>query len=138
MIDFLKSIFMADKRTSTITRHELELGDDTRTFLERILSGPIDGTSINQKLDAVFKAINNLDRKVDEFMATQEERLRGVKAKLDAIQAGVDKIQQQLSDLKTNNPELEDEIAAIEATAAAIDTDVNPVAPEPEPTEPPA
>ena len=88
--------------------------------------------------DSNSEAINNLTRKVEEFMSTQEERLRGVKTKLDNIQSGVDKIQQQLADLKTNNPELEDEIAAIEATANAIDTDVNPVvAPEePAPTEP--
>lgn len=84
---------------------------------------------------AVLTAVNNLNGKVDEFMATQEERLRGVKAKLDAIQAGVDKIQEQLATLKANNPELEDEIAAIEETANAIDTDVNPVvAPPVEPT----
>lgn len=82
------------------------------------------------------EAINNLTGKVEEFMSTQEERLRGVKVKLDAIQAGVDKIQEQLAALKVSNPELEDEISAIEATAAAIDTDVNPVEPEP-PTEPP-
>lgn len=75
----------------------------------------------------VLTAINNLDRKVDQFMATQEERLRGVKTKLDAIQSGVDKIQEQLAELKRNNPELEDEISAIEETAGAIDTDVNPV-----------
>lgn len=87
----------------------------------------------------VLTALNNLTRKVDDFMATQEERLRGVKTKLDAIQSGIDKIQQQLADLKTNNPALEDEIAAIEATAAAIDTDVNPVVepPPPPPDEPP-
>ena len=95
---------------------------------------------INAKLDLIQGLIENegpitnLTRKVDEFMATQEERLRGVKTKLDAIQSGVDKIQQQLADLKVNNPELEDEIAAIEATAAAIDTDVNPAVV----TEPPA
>lgn len=78
----------------------------------------------------ILTAINNLNRKVDEFMSTQEERLRGVKTKLDAIQTGVDKIQSQLADLKANNPELEDEISAIEATAGAIDTDVNPVVPD--------
>jgi septal ring factor EnvC (AmiA/AmiB activator) len=88
------------------------------------------GSGDNSQL---LTAINNLDGKVSEFMATQEERLRGVKTKLDAIQSGVDKIQQQLADLKANNPDLEDEISAIEATASAIDTDVNPVA-----TEPPA
>ena len=84
----------------------------------------------------VLTAINNLSRKVDEFMATQEERLRGVKTKLDAIQSGVDTIQQQLAELKANNPDIEDEIAAIEATAAAIDTDVNPVVEPPPPEEP--
>lgn len=75
----------------------------------------------------VLNAINNLSGKVSEFMATQEERLRGVKTKLDGIQSGVDKIQEQLAELKRNNPELEDEISAIEQTAGAIDTDVNPV-----------
>jgi hypothetical protein len=83
----------------------------------------------------VLTAINNLSRKVDLLMATQEERLQGVKTKLDAIQSGVDKIQQQLADLKASNPDIEDEIAAIEATAAAIDTDVNPVVAPPPPSE---
>lgn len=81
--------------------------------------------------------LQQFNGKVDEFMATQEERLRAVKGKLDAIQSGVDKIQQQLADLKANNPELDDEISAIEETAAAIDTDVNPAAVPPTPTEPP-
>lgn len=93
-----------------------------------------DLTLIAARLETVHGLVFDLNRKVDEFMATQEERLRGVKTKLDAIQSGVDKIQQQLADLKANNPELDDEISAIEATAAAIDTDVNPVTPEPEPT----
>lgn len=115
---------MGEKRTSTITRHELELGEHTLRRLEALCGN-------SQGSDVVLTAINNLGRKVEEFMSTQEERLRGVKTKLDAIQAGVDKIQQQLADLKANNPELEDEIAAIEETAAAIDTDVNPAAPAP-------
>ena len=118
---------MGDKRTSTITRHELELGEDTRQLLTQLLSCNEQGAG------PVLTAIQNLERKVSEFMATQEERLRGVKAKLDAIQVGVDKIQKQLADLKAGNPELEDEIAAIEQTAAAIDTDVNPVVPDPPP-----
>lgn len=75
----------------------------------------------------VLQAINNLSRKVDEFMATQEERLREVKTKLDNIQSGVDRTQEQLAELKRNNPDLDDEISAIEATVSAIDTDVNPV-----------
>lgn len=66
--------------------------------------------------------------RIKKQMATQEERLRAIKVKMDNIQTGVDKIQQQLADLKAGNPELEDEIAAIEETAAAIDTDVNPPA----------
>lgn len=87
---------------------------------------PPDLAFVPQRLEIVHGLVFELNRKVDTFMATQEERLRGVKTKLDAIQAGVDRIQEQLATLKTNNPELEDEIAAIEATAAAIDTDVNP------------
>lgn len=112
---------------------------------------PIGETSVAQKLDALINThaltdtrlenihglIFELTRKVDEFMATQEERLRAIKAKLDAIQTGVDKIQQQLADLKANNPELDDEISAIEETAAAIDTDVNPAAVPPPVEEPP-
>ena len=66
----------------------------------------------------VLNAINNLDRKVDEFMATQEERLQ-------AILVAVKNVKQMLADLKANNPAIEDEIGAIEAELAP--------APEPEP-----
>lgn len=131
---------MSDRELVTIDRQQfdalLQGGDaikNTLAHIERTLFNGLDviaqGGGDNSQ---VLTAINNLDRKVDEFMATQEERLRGVKTKLDAIQTGVDKIQQQLADLKANNPELDDEISAIEATANAIDTDVNPV------VEPPA
>lgn len=59
----------------------------------------------------VLNAINNLNRKVDELMATQEERLQ-------AILTAVKNVKQMLIDLKTNNPAIEDEIAAIEAELA--------------------
>lgn len=109
----------------------LEFGRDTALQIDRLIKAIEDNVQLSQ----VLIAINQLDRKVDIFMSTQEERLRGVKTKLDAIQTGVDKIQEQLAELKTNNPELEDEISAIEATAGAIDTDVNPVVAPP--AEPP-
>lgn len=130
----LKPLFMSDKI------HEIRKGGNLFFLINAFIGAYNRRTDKQSGADnsEVLTAINNLTRKVDEFMSTQEERLRGVKTKLDAIQTGVDKIQQQLADLKANNPELEDEIAAIEATAAAIDTDVNPAAPEPEPTEPPA
>lgn len=131
---------------SSLTQWLSGIRGEMQIIRERL--GPVDkNKSIQQTLEQgfaslsgvgggnnsdVLTAINNLSRKVDEFMSTQEERLRGVKTKLDAIQSGVDKIQQQLADLKANNPELEDEISAIEATANAIDTDVNPVVTEPD------
>ena len=59
----------------------------------------------------VLTAINNLNRKVDEFMATQEERLQ-------AILVAVKNVKQMLADLKANNPAIEDEIAAIESELA--------------------
>lgn len=77
----------------------------------------------------VLEAINKLDRKVDEFMATQEERLRGVQEGLNAIAEGINKLQQQVADLKTNNPELEDEIGGIEATVKQIADDITGVVP---------
>jgi len=55
--------------------------------------------------------ICNLSRKVDGFMATQEERLQ-------AILVAVQNVKQMLTDLKNNNPAIEDEIAAIEAELA--------------------
>lgn len=59
----------------------------------------------------VLAAINNLSGKVDEFMATQEERLQ-------AILVAVKNVKQMLADLKANNPAIEDEIAAIEGELA--------------------
>src|SRR5690348_4704919 len=99
---FLMSVWTGKERRSERT---------DRLILEVPKSGNLDevlrliGISLKSNNNSeVLTAINNLSRKVDEFMATQEERLRAVKTKLDAIQAGVDKIQQQLADLKKNNP----------------------------------
>lgn len=77
----------------------------------------------------VLTAINNLSRKVDEFMSTQEERLKGVQTALTGIAEGVNTLQQQVADLKANNPELEDEISAIEGTVKGIADDINGVVP---------
>lgn len=55
--------------------------------------------------------ITNLQRKVNELMATQEERLQ-------AILVAVQNVKQMLADLKVNNPAIEDEIAAIEKELA--------------------
>lgn len=57
---------------------------------------------------SVLTAVNNLDRKVDEFMATQEQRLQAISAKIDEVLS-------DLATLKENNPQIEDEIAAIES-----------------------
>jgi archaellum component FlaC len=78
----------------------------------------------------VLKAINNLDRKVDEFMSTQEERLQGVNTALTSIADGINTLQQQVADLKANNPALDDEISAIEGTVKAIADDINGVVPD--------
>lgn len=57
---------------------------------------------------AVLTAIQNLGRKVDTFMANQEERLQAISTKIDEVLA-------DLATLKANNPQIEDEIAAIES-----------------------
>lgn len=69
---------------------------------------------------SVLHAIDQLDRKVDELMATQEERLQ-------AILTAVKTVKEMLADLKVNNPDIEDEIKAIEDELAPAP------APEPEP-----
>jgi predicted nucleic acid-binding Zn-ribbon protein len=75
-------------------------------------------------------AINNLDRKVSEFMSTQESRLQGVQSALTSIAEGINTLQQQVTDLKANNPALEDEISGIEGTVKAIADDINGVVPD--------
>lgn len=87
-----------------------------------------------QRDTSLLTAINNLSRKMEEFMATQEERLQTIQGQLSGIADGINTLQQQLADLKANNPELDDEISAIEATVTAIRDDLNPPAPvEPAP-----
>lgn len=90
---------------------------------------------LKQQRDAsLLTAINNLSRKMEEFMATQEERLQTIQGQLSGIADGINTLQQQLADLKANNPDLDDEISAIEATVTAIRDDLNPPAPvEPAP-----
>lgn len=87
--------------------HEVRwLPNDVAEKLDQLAS------SISQTLTA----INNLNRKVDEFMATQEERLQ-------AILVAVKNVKQMLADLKVSNPAIEDEITAIEEELApATDT----------------
>lgn len=73
----------------------------------------------------VLTAVNNLSRKVEEFMSTQETRLQGIQNALTSIADGVNTLQQQIADLKANNPELEDEISGMEATVKAIGDDIS-------------
>jgi cytochrome c-type biogenesis protein CcmH/NrfG len=47
-------------------------------------------------------------KEIRKSMATQEQRLQNISAKIDEVLS-------DLANLKTNNPEIEDEIAAIEA-----------------------
>lgn len=127
---------MSDRETVTIEKAQYDgLDLRLRTLADRI--GPANSnfslhqvlthleTTLNRLATAmsggdnsqVLTAINNLDRKVDEFMATQEERLQ-------AILVAVKNVKQMLADLKANNPAIEDEITAIETE----------LAPTPEPT----
>jgi SMC interacting uncharacterized protein involved in chromosome segregation len=87
--------------------------EDKLAHIERTLKGGFTvlaqgGSGDNSQ---VLNAINNLNRKVDEFMATQEERLQ-------AILVAVKNVKQMLADLKANNPAIDDEITAIEAELA--------------------
>lgn len=94
----------------------------------RLLVSALKGSGGNNS--GVLTAINNLDRKVSEFMSTQETRLQGIQSALTSIAAGINTLQQQVADLKANNPELEDEISSIEGTVKAIADDINGVAPD--------
>jgi len=79
----------------------------------------------------VLNAIHNLERKVDQFMTTQEERLQSIQTALTGVADGVNTLQQQIADLKANNPALDDEISAIESTVKGIADDINGVVPAP-------
>lgn len=80
--------------------------------------------------DEVLTAINNLNGKVNEFMATQEERLKAIQEQLTSVADGINTLQDQVAELKSNNPDLDDEISGIESTLQAIKDDLNPSATE--------
>lgn len=98
-----------------------------------VLDIPVDNQVV-VKLNLITNILEDLVKK----MATQEERLQAVAAKLGDVQTGVDRIQESLAALKESNPALEDEIGSIEAQVAALGADVAEVAPEPAPVETPA
>ena len=86
---------------------------------------------IKEELSIVHGIIFDLTGKVQQLMASQEERLQAVQGQLSSIADGINTLQQQLADLKANNPALDDEISNIEATVKAIGEDLNPPAPAP-------
>lgn len=86
---------------------------------------------IREELSIVHGMIFDLTGKVQQLMASQEERLQAVQGQLSSIADGINTLQQQLADLKANNPALDDEISNIEATVKAIGEDLNPPAPTP-------
>jgi septal ring factor EnvC (AmiA/AmiB activator) len=62
-------------------------------------------------------------KEIRNQMATQEQRLQNISAKIDEVLS-------DLANLKTNNPEIEDEIAAIEAKLSLAQPPVEEPAPE--------
>lgn len=109
---------------------------DRRTDVLANTSQLPDLTLISSRLELIHGLVFNIDRKVDEFMATQEERLQAIQSGLAGVAEGVNTLQQQIADLKASNPALDDEISAIEATVKGIADDINGVVTEP-PVEPP-
>lgn len=105
-MDKLRGIRQRLSTTRTVHEVEPESNLDTliRESLDR-LDARIAGTA------QVLTEVINLSRKVDQFMATQEERLQ-------AILTAVKNVKQMLTELKANNPAIEDEITAIEAELA--------------------
>jgi ABC-type transporter Mla subunit MlaD len=115
--------------------HEIRKSGNIFFLLNTFLGAYSRRTDVLGKLSSsnnseILTAINNLDRKVDEFMATQEERLQGVNTALSSIADGINTLQQQVADLKASNPALDDEISAIEGTVKAIADDINGVVPD--------
>lgn len=102
--------------STTRTVHEVEPESNLDVLLRDLITALCAGDN-----SEVLTAVNNLDRKVDRFMATQEERLQ-------AILVAVKNVKEMLTELKNNNPSIEDEIAAIEAELAPTPDP----APEPE------
>lgn len=65
----------------------------------------------NRDDTAILTAINDLKERMEELMATQEDRLKGISTKISEVL-------QLLADLKVNNPDIEDEITEIETKLA--------------------
>lgn len=61
-----------------------------------------------------------LERRLRNIMASQEERLKAIEASLVTIAAGIQTLKDQLATLKGDNPEIEDEITAIEQTVTGM------------------
>lgn len=131
IIEFVKRVFMGDKRippviiggkrTSTITRHELELGEDTRRFLDHLFKSD---TSTGQKLDAILTAINNLDGKVNT-MSSNIDRIEKEAAdaaeNVGLVRAAVDGLNTIISDLKTEVAALKEQVAQGQLDQARLD-----------------
>jgi|SRR5688572_23728588 len=108
-----------------------DLLDDRLTDLTDVLDDPSSG----QDLKEILLTNTNMLERIEQKMATQEERLQAAIGKLETIQAGVDRIQDELEAVKANNPAIEDELAGVEAALEALASDV--AAPAEEPTEEP-
>lgn len=112
-----------------------ELSRETADLAERLIE-TIANTShfpdlefMKQRLELIHGLTFDLNRKVEEFMSTQESRLQGIQTALTSIAEGINTLQEQVATLKVNNPDMEDEIAGIESTVKAIADDINGVSP---------
>lgn len=139
---------MGDKRTSTITRHELELGERTLRSLETLCGKP-------QGSDAVLTAINNLTNFVKETLMGLKEDVETLKEKFDTLESAALAVADDIAALKNELKEANDRAnidlspfieragnmeAGLRAAAgpqAGTDPEPTP-APEPTPTEPTA
>lgn len=137
---------MTDKRTSTINRHELELGEQTRKFLDNLIKP---GASTEQKFDAILTAINNLDGKVNT-MSSNIDRIE--KEAMDAaenvglVRAALETLNTTVSELKTTVADLRKQVeqgqldqTRLDAAASALekaddDLDALVLPPTPEPS----
>lgn len=139
---------MGDKRTSTITRHELELGEDTRRFLERLFKSD---TSTGQKLDAILTAINKLDGKVNTMSsnidriekeaADAAENVALVRTALETLNTTVTELKGVVADLQQQVAQGQLDQARLEAAATKLekaDDDIDALVLPPPPPEPEA
>ena len=101
---------------------------ETEGSLYKLLTDWLEAYRERTKLwsnESALQAINELSRKVNEFMATQEERLQGIATKIDEVLS-------DLAALKANNPQIEDEISAIEAKLSITQPEPTTESPSPE------